>query len=57
VTPEARASFWIAFGLTPPEQLAIERLLAERLIGDVDWNEIERDDLDIELPGTQLLTW
>lgn len=57
VTPEARASFWVAFGLTPPEQEAIERLLMSRSIGDVDWNEIEREDLDIELPGTQLLSW
>jgi hypothetical protein len=28
-----------------------------RPIGDVDWNEIEREDLDVELPGTQLLSW
>lgn len=57
VTDEARASFYVAFGLTPPLQMAMERLLENRTIDSVDWNEIERNDLVVELPGTQILTW
>lgn len=57
VTDEARASFYVAFGLTPPMQRVIERLLAGREIGAVDWNEIERPELNVELPGAQILQW
>lgn len=32
ITPQARFSFWIAYGVSPDQQVAIERLLQERVI-------------------------
>jgi len=57
VTDEARASFYFAFGLTPPMQVAMESVLTQRTIGDIDWTEMERDAMNVEAPGTQILTW
>lgn len=57
VTDEARASFYVAFNLKPDLQLAMEKYFRGFSIGPVDWNEINRDELNIELPGTQLLSW
>ncbi len=56
VVAETRASFYAAFKVLPDHQVFIEKYL-DRLVIDFGYVPVvNRDELDIELPGVQLLS-
>lgn len=54
VLPEARVSYYYAFGVTPDEQMAIEACYDQMVIEDYNPTAIDRDALD-NTPGIKLL--
>lgn len=55
VTPEARSSFWAAFGVLPRTQMLLEREFDGSTIGDLDCSRVlRRELLELELPGAQI---
>lgn len=55
ITPEARASFFFAFGIDPDAQVEMEKLFGEIEIEEVDLDAVERSSLVFGLPGAQIL--
>lgn len=56
VTDEVRANFFLSTGINPDEQLALESALRAQSIGTPVHESIDRRDLNVELPGSQLFT-
>jgi len=56
INDEVRANFYLTTHITPDEQLAMENSLREFTIGDICPNLVKREDLNIELPGSQLFS-
>lgn len=54
ITPEARVSYYYAFGVTPDQQLELERYYNQLAIQPIVMEEISRDALVLE-PGLSLL--
>lgn len=54
VSDGTRVSFHQAFRILPEEQVLCEKFVCCR-VGNIAWDLIDREDLDIELPGTQIL--
>lgn len=54
ITPQARVSYYYAFGILPDEQVAIEQNFSHMVMGDVDFQPIEREYLRLE-PGIKLI--
>jgi len=50
VTPEARASFYFAFGILPDYQQALESTMEQFMVGSLDKRVVHRSQLDLE-PG------
>lgn len=55
VNSRARASFAMAFGITPGEQEEMELLFDGSSIGELDLSPIDRDCVEFGLPGAQIL--
>ncbi len=55
ISPQARVSFYYAFGVLPDEQLMLERLFANTTIGTFSADPIPRDALRL-IPGHNIIT-
>lgn len=54
ITPEARVSYYYAFGLTPDQQLSLEQYYNNFVIGEINTSALPREHLDL-VPGISLL--
>jgi hypothetical protein len=54
VTPEARVSYYYAFGITPDHQVELENFFSKLVLAPLDFDIVSRDSLVLE-PGISLL--
>jgi hypothetical protein len=54
ISAKARVSYYYAFGITPDEQIEMERYFKSAVVGPLEYERIPRDALVLE-PGIKIL--